>query len=205
MELDLPSSPILVRLFAESPLLCSVPLVCTTLLSLWYAWSSSQWKPIFIAVAGLLATAFIVTVTTINVSPGEHAAQIVRDLARFAETADVVRLDKLFAPDARLHYGSLESASDDIQSILRNSQWLEQIHQIEANTIVSLDFATVDRESGIVILGCRTTVDSNSQMIPTRWWIRVRLTPENSWRIDRIVWTELFLHPPVRGVISHRP
>lgn len=205
MELDLPSSPILVRLFAESPLLCSVPLVCTTLLSLWYGWSSSQWKPVFIAVAGLLATAFIVTVTMINISPGEHATQVVRDLVRFAETADVVRLDKLFAPDARLHYGSLESPSDDIQSILRNSQCLDQINRIEANTITSLDFATVNRECGVVILGCRTTAGSNEPTIPTRWWIRVRLTPENSWCIDRIVWTELFLHPPVRGVISHRP
>ena len=201
MDPDLPASPLLVRLFAESPWTLAFPLVVAAAALGWWGARNERVKPILAGAGLLLAAAGTLAIAAFRVSPGEHAAETVRALVAAAERADLDALRAQFADDATMHYGSPQAPGDDIGHLMRAAGSLRDRRRIESNAITELSIATAAGDRGIVMLGCRTEVVSGYGAIPTRWWIEVRRMPDGRWLIDRLAWLRLLNQAPDRGAL----
>ena len=201
MNLELPSSPLLTAMFAESPWTIAFPMLAIAAVLAWWGARSDQVRPILAGVAMMFCAAAILALAAFQVSPGEHAQQTVKALVAAAEAADLDRLRACFAPDASMHYGGPESPGDDLERLMRAADGLKGKHRIESNTVTELSIATKDANCGIVMLGCRTTTASSYAAVPTRWWIEVRRQENGEWLIERLAWIELLNQVPARGTL----
>lgn len=201
MDAELPSSPLLTRLFAESPWTAAFPLLAVAAALAWWGSRNDRVRPILAAIGLVLASAAILALAAFRTSPGEHAAEAVRALVDAAERADLDALRARFAPDATMHYGSPQAPGDDLDAIMRAAESLRGRRRIESNAITELAFATLADDRGAVTLGCRTEVASGYGPIPTRWWIEVRRMPDGRWLIDRLAWLRLLGQAPDRGAL----
>ena len=201
MQPDLPSSPLLARLFAESPWTLAFPLAAAAAVLAWWGARNERARPILAGVGLLLLAAGTLAVAAFRVSPGEHAAETVRALVAAAERADLEALAAQFADDASMHYGSPQAPGEDLRHILRAAGALKDRRRIESNAVTELEFATAAGDRGIVTLGCRTEVASGYGPVPTRWWIEVRRMPDGRWLIDRLAWLSLMNRAPAPGSI----
>ncbi|MEI6475993.1 MAG: hypothetical protein WCO75_11425 [Planctomycetota bacterium] len=201
MNLELPSSPLLVTLFAESPWTIVFPMLTIAAALAWWGARTDRVRAILAGVAMMFCAAAILALAAVQVSPGEHAQVTVRALVAAAESADLPRLRACFAPDASMHYGGPESPGDDLERLMHAAESLSGKHRIESNTITEFSIATKDASTGIVMLGCRTTTASSYGAVPTRWWIEVRRQANGEWLIDHLAWIELLNQVPARGVL----
>ena len=199
MDVELPASPILTRLFCESPWTLAAPLLLAAAVLAWWGARNERAKPILAGVLLLLAAAGTLVIASFVTSPGEHAAQAVRTLVDAAVGADMSGIRAAFADDASMHYGGPQAPGDDIEQLMRTAERLVTRNRIERNAITELDFSTLGADSGAVILGCRTDIAGTAAAIPTRWHFEVRRQPDGRWLVERISWLSLAGGPPQRG------
>jgi hypothetical protein len=201
MDPELPTSPFLVRWFAESPWTLAMPLIAAAAALAWWGSRREQAKPILAGVGLLLAAAAAVASAALWTSPGEHAVARVRALVAAAEAGDLAAIRACFGADASMHYGSPEAPGDDLERLMAAAESLAGRHRIERNDVTRLDYATAGDDRGIVILGCRTQTASTYGPVPSRWWIEVVRGPDGEWRIDRLAWLEVLGRSPDRGML----
>ena len=201
MDVELPASPLLTRLFAESPWTLAFPLLVVAAVLAWWGARNDRVKPILWAVGLLLAAAGTLALAAMRTSPGEHAAETVRTLVAAAEAGDMDALRACFAPDASMHYGSPESPGDDLNRLMSAAEGLRGRNRIESNTITELGIATTEEGQGLVLLGCRTTTASSYGAVPTLWWIAVKEQADGRWLIERLAWIRLLNQVPARGTL----
>lgn len=199
METILPTSPLLIRLFAESPWTLAFPMLGAAAILAWWGVRAERVRPILVAVGLLLVAAATLAIAAMRVSPGEHAAAAVRDLVSAAELADIPGVRNAFAEDATMHYGSPQAPGDDLERLMRAAETLAGRHRIQRNSITELDYATLDDQRGVVILGCLTETASSFGPIPTRWYFVVRRTPDDRWKIEQIAWLKMLNQEPSRN------
>ena len=201
MDPELPASPLLVRLLAESPWTLAMPLIALAAGLAWWGSRRDQAKPILVGVGMLLAAAATLGGAALWTSPGEHAAMQVRALVAAAEAGDVPGIRACFDGNASMHYGSPSAPGDDLDRLMAAAESLSGRHRIERNDVTRLDFATAADDRGIVILGCRTQTASSYGPVPTRWWIEVVRGTDGQWRIDRLAWLQVLDRAPERGML----
>jgi hypothetical protein len=201
MDPELPASPLLVRLFAESPWTLAFPMMVLAAGLAWWGTRTERARPILAGVALLLGAAGVLAIAAFVTSPGEQAAIRVRALVAAAEGADLDAVRACFAPDASMHYGSPQSPGDDLARLMRAAEGLRGRNRIESNSVTELQLATAADDRGIVLLGCRTSTASSYGAVPTRWWIEVRRQPDGQWLIERLAWLSAMGQPPQRGML----
>lgn len=201
VNIELPSTPLLTALFAESPWTLAFPILVVAAALAWWGARTDRVRAILAGVAMMLCAAAILALAAVQVSPGEHARETVQAMVAAAESADLQRFQACFAPDASMHYGGPESPGDDLDRLMRAAESLKGKHRIESNSVTELSIATKDSECGIVLLGCRTTTASSYAAVPTRWWIEVRRQADGAWLIERLAWIELLNQVPARGTL----
>lgn len=201
MDPELPASPLLVRLFAESPWTLAFPLLVAGAALAWWGARNERVRPILGGIGLLVAAAAVLAVAAFRVSPGEHAAERVRALVAAAEAADLAAFRDSLSDDATMHHGGPQSPGDGIGWLMRSAEALRGRHRIESNAVTELSWATVGDDRGAVLLGCRTATRSSPLPVTTRWWIEVHREDDGRWLIDRIAWLRLMGEAPPRGII----
>ena len=201
MDAELPTSPLLVRLFAEGPWTLAMPLIALAAALAWWGSRRDQARPILVGVGLLLAAAATLGGAALWTSPGEHAAERVRVLVAAAEAGDVAGIRACFDGNASMHYGSPDAPGDDLDRLMAAAESLAGRHRIERNDVTRLDCATAGDDRGIVILGCRTQTASSYGPVPTRWWIEVVRGADGEWRIDRLAWLQVLDRTPERDML----
>ncbi len=201
MNLELPSSPLLTSMFAESPWAVVFTMLVIAAVLAWWGARVERVRPLLAGIAMMVCAGSIFALAAFQVSPGEHAQQTVQALVAAAESADLDRFRACLAPDIFMHYGGPETPGDNLEQFMRTAKSLKGKHRIQSNTVTELSYATKDAECGIVMLGCRTTTASSYGAVPTRWWIEVRRQANGEWLIHRLLWFQLLNQIPSRGTL----
>ncbi|MBL9140932.1 MAG: hypothetical protein JNK53_03615 [Phycisphaerae bacterium] len=201
MDPELPTSPLLVRFFAEHPWSVVAPLLLVGAALAWYGARNDRIRLVMAGVAALLLAAGTLVSAAMWRSPGEHAAEAIRQLVAHAEAGDVAGVWSSFGSDATIHYGTREAPGFELADIRRAAESLAAHNRIESNTVTELGFATIDDDTAEVMLGCRTTTHSSYVPIVTRWWMQVRRQPDGRWLIERMAFLQFGNQRPSRGTI----
>lgn len=201
MDPVLPSSPLLLRLFAEHPWSVVAPLLLVGAALAWYGARSDRIRLVLAGVAALLAAAGVLVGAAWWQSPGERAAEAVRGLVALAEAGDVPGIGGTFTPDATIHYGTPDAPGFELDAIMRTAESLRGHNRIEANTITELSYATIDDDTAQVLLGCRTTTQSSYGPIVTRWWMDMKRQSDGRWLVDRLAFLQFANQRPSPGSI----
>lgn len=189
-------------MFAEHPWTPVTLLLIVGAALAWYGAHNDRAKLIMAGVASLLVAAGMLTLAYFWQSPGERAADAVRNLVGCAERADVSGVADCFTSNASIQYGSLTGTGEDMSEILRAADTLRDRHRIQSNSITHLQFATIDGDHAQVLLGCSTSTASTAGFnVPTSWWMQLVRQPDGTWRVDRIAFLRFMNQPASSNTI----
>ena len=122
-----------------------------------------------------------------------EAAVMVPSVSDPPSTAPVAVMEvaAVIAPEASLHLESLKHPGRSFDQLEGSIRSLGGSNRITDNTITSLRAWTIDGESALVQLGCRTTTESAWRPVPTKWVFKVEATPGGDWIVKRIAFASL--------------
>lgn len=132
------------------------------------------------------------------VTPAEHAKRTVRGLADLV-ASNQVGADEFFAPNVSMAFASPTNPGYDMDFILDRLNRLTQAYRIESNTITMLRGYSESDDSGLVYLGCLTSVSQFPGYSASQWIIRVQRQADGQWKITRLTWMSINGQKPAPG------
>ncbi|MDG2031270.1 MAG: hypothetical protein P8J45_09725 [Phycisphaerales bacterium] len=191
-----PQDAILTRYFLENPWPVAIFLIMAafTLLLVWNNRGEHRWG--LISGACCLLAGLVFLLASVVTTSGEHARNLVRGMVQDAETGDVEGILAVIDPDATLHLESLRHPGRPFEQLEGSIRSLGGSNRITDNTITTLRAWTLDSDTAIVRLGCRTTTESSWRPVPTGWLFKVEAMPGGGWVVRRIAFASLAGKPP---------
>jgi hypothetical protein len=140
-----------------------------------------------------LAGVSLLLVGLLVVTPGERAKAVTRQLIDdvVANHSGQVAAASLFADSAAMSFTSPNNPGFDVQFIMERLDRLAMRYSIDSNTITMLRGYTESSDSGVVHLGCATSVAQQPGYAVTQWVLRVQKQPDGAWKITRLTWVSL--------------
>jgi hypothetical protein len=151
-----------------------------------------------IAAVGL-AGAAILLIGRLVVTPGEHAGRVTRLLVKAAESGNVAATMAHFAPDALMSLGSEDNPGVGLASIQRLADATIGTQQVESNSIMRLEMATIAEDEGRVELGVLTDIGYGPT--PSTWVIFVKPQPDQSWKVAHLALITVNRAPPPADLV----
>lgn len=195
---DPPSVGLVTRFLFENPYPVGLVLLAVAGGMLWTGLREGRRQRLTIAAIGIALGAVVLTIGAAVVTSGERASKVTIELVEAAVAADVVAMMASFADDATMAFGSPTNPGFDLDYLSREASRLESQYRIESNSITRLEAYTVSKDSAIVHLACRTTVERGYVPTPTQWVLQVERGDDGTFKIVHVTWISLAGDPPPR-------
>jgi len=193
---DPPSTSLVTTYLFENPWPLIGALLAVAAILLWRGLREGLGRMAMAGVVAALLAVVVFLASVVVTTPGEHARALVRTMVSAAEEGDIRTITLLFGDDATLHFDRPENPGYAIDSLNRAASTLADINRIESNSITQFRAYTVDADSAIVHLGCRTTTVASRGPVGSRWVIHVGRDADGQWRIERITCVSIMNQPP---------
>ena len=195
---DPPSVGLLTRFLFENPYPVGLVLLAVAGGLLWTGLREGRRERLTIAVIGIALGAAVLTIGAVVVTSGERSRKVTIELVEAAVAADVVAMMSLFADEATMAFGSPTNPGFELDYLSREASRLESQYRIESNSITRLEAYTVSKDSAIVHLACRTTVERGYGPTPTQWVLQIQRQSDGTFKIVHVTWISLAGNPPPR-------
>ncbi|MHC5022764.1 MAG: hypothetical protein ACYTGG_02470 [Planctomycetota bacterium] len=134
----------------------------------------------------ILAAAAVVLTGVLVRTSGERARVIVRDLVDATASNDLVAVDALLAPSARLAAGSPRNPGFAKPVILEQAGRLRDEFRVESNRVSMLKAYSASSARAEVHVACWTEFASGLFPTPSQWVLVVERQGDGSWQVTQI-------------------
>lgn len=181
-----PPTPLLTRLFLESPWpVLAIGVGATVVLAV-VGLRAGRTRPLLAAGVALAATVALFLLERAVVTPAERAEAITLALVEAAEAGDVAGARALFASGATMSLGSPRNPGFDLAWIDGRLANLRGSYRIEENRVTQFDAYSSDGRRGEAHLSCYTVFEGAGAPTLSGWIVQVEPTGEDGWKITKL-------------------
>ena len=193
---DPPSVGLLTRFIFENPYPLGLVLIAVAGGLMWTALREGRRERLTIGSIGIGLGAIVLTIGALVVTSGERARKVTIQLVDAAVEPDIVQAMSLFADEATIAFGLPTNPGFPHEYIYQEVSRLESQYRVESNSITKLKAYSVSKDSAIVHLGCRTTLQRGFAPPPSQWVLQLKRQDDGSFKIVHLTWVSMAGSPP---------